>query len=149
MRSESRAFRLQLSHAAPWVYDRAMPQAGSQRGRVLVVDDHAPLGRAIARTLRNEADVRAETEPVVALELLASDPGFHLVLCDLQMPGMNGLEFLERLVAVAPTYRGRVVFLTGSQGTAQHDELLRHNVRVVNKPFDVDALRALVRAAIR
>lgn len=121
---------------------------GPQRGRVLVIDDHAPLGRAIARTLKNQADVQAVTDPVVALELLSADRGFHLVLCDLQMPGMNGLQFLERLVAAAPDYRARVVFLTGSQGTPQHDELLRRGVRVVNKPFDVEALRDLVRASV-
>jgi two-component system response regulator AtoC len=63
---------------------------------VLIVDDDAGLRQSLALLLGGEGyDVTAEGSPVRALELAGREP-FDLILCDVRMPEMEGLEFLRR-----------------------------------------------------
>lgn len=115
-----------------------------KRCRVLVVDAQAPLGRAIARSLRSEHDVTAMTDAREALEHVVGGARYDVILCDMNMPGMRGPEFLRELRRRAPDHARRVVFLTGSTTTTGHD-VGDAEVRILHKPFDLDALRKLVR----
>jgi CheY-like chemotaxis protein len=70
---------------------------------------------------------------------------YDLVLCDLMMPVMTGLEFFARLKLLAPERADRVVFLSGGALSVEARALAeRMPGRFVEKPFDVHALRALV-----
>jgi two-component system response regulator AtoC len=63
---------------------------------VLIVDDDAGLRQSLALLLGGEGyDVTAEGSPARALELASREP-FDLILCDVRMPEMEGLEFLRR-----------------------------------------------------
>jgi len=76
----------------------AEPEASAKNGpRVLVVDDNAPRRRFLSRRLERQGYASAE-EPNgnAALDRLASEP-HALLLLALKLPGMNGLDFLERL----------------------------------------------------
>jgi two-component system, NtrC family, response regulator HydG len=81
-------------------------------GRILVVDDDAVSGRFIARLLaqRGGFDVTHLADPAEAL-LQASSQAWDLVLTDVEMPGMTGLELLQTLRKVAPGLP--VVVITG------------------------------------
>jgi nitrogen-specific signal transduction histidine kinase/CheY-like chemotaxis protein len=115
------------------------------RGRVLVVDDEALVGRAVRRALA-EHDVVVETCARRALARLASDEPFGVILCDMMMPGMTGMELYAELAARRPRDAERVVFFTGGAFTpaARHFLDAVSNPRL-EKPFDTNALRALVR----
>jgi CheY-like chemotaxis protein len=115
------------------------------RGRVLVVDDEALVGRAVRRALA-EHDVVVETCARRALARLASDEPFGVILCDMMMPGMTGMELYAELAARRPRDAERVVFFTGGAFTpaARHFFDAVSNPRL-EKPFDTNALRALVR----
>jgi CheY-like chemotaxis protein len=115
-----------------------------RRGRVLVIDDHAPLGRAIARALRAEHDVTPMTDAREALDHLANGAAYDLVLCDMQMPGMHGAAFYSALAERVPHVLPRVVFLTGGP-TSHRSEAVLAKARVLAKPFEIEDLRALVR----
>jgi two-component system, NtrC family, response regulator HydG len=82
------------------------------RGRILVVDDDPVTGRFLARLLgdRGGFDVTHTPDPAVALRR-ASSESWDLVLTDVEMPGMNGLELLQALRAAAPGLP--VVVITG------------------------------------
>ncbi|GEJ56143.1 ATP-binding response regulator [Anaeromyxobacter diazotrophicus] len=122
----------------------AGPTAG-RRGRVLVLDDEALVCRAVARTLRGAHEVVALTEPAEALARLERGEPFDVVLCDLMMPGLSGMECYEALRARRPELAGRMIFLTGGAFTPAAREFLERvpNLRV-EKPFDAEALRQAV-----
>jgi CheY-like chemotaxis protein len=100
----------------------------------------------VVRVLSPPHEVVAAGSARAALDRIeGGDRGFDVVLCDLMMPGMTGMELHERLRTVAPDLARRVVFLTGGASTETVQEFLdRTSQRFVEKPFDPGALRRLV-----
>jgi PAS domain S-box-containing protein len=125
------------------------PQPPARRGRILVVDDEALVGRAVTRILSHQHEVVARTSARAALEELARGAPFDLVLCDLMMPDMTGMELHARLQELAPAVAVRTVFLTGGAFTASARDFLARvpNARI-EKPFEPDQLRSLVARAL-
>src|SRR6266511_3312883 len=116
------------------------------RGKILVVDDEALVARAVGRILSSQHEVVTRTSARAALaDVAGAGGGFDLVLCDLMMPDMNGMEFHARLREIAPALAERTLFLTGGAFTASAREFLARvpNPRI-EKPFEPDALRAFV-----
>jgi PAS domain S-box-containing protein len=121
------------------------PKAGSARtAAVLVVDDEQAIGLAIRRVLGTH-DVTVVTTAQAALDLLAEGKEFDMVLSDLMMPGMSGMELYREIARRHPKVAETVVFLTGGAFTAEAHAFLDEvgNERV-NKPFDSKALREMV-----
>lgn len=115
----------------------------AEPARILIVDDHVPTLRAL------EAALTAEGHEVVtarageeALRLLLQRD-FALVLLDLVMPGIGGLE-LARLIRQRPRNRDLpLVFLTG-HGEAAQQAYAAGAVDYLEKPVDADVVRAKV-----
>jgi PAS domain S-box-containing protein len=127
------------------------PQANS-RSRVLVVDDEASVATMIRRLLQSEHDVTTTTSAIEALAFIEAGERFDVILSDLMMPQMTGMEFHARLGAVAPELTCRMVFLTGGAFTEKARTFLQTVPNQhIEKPFDRNQLRALVnrRAAAR
>jgi len=93
--------------------------------RVLVVDDSALVRRLLAQIINQQADmtcVGAANDPLMAREMIRSlDP--DVITLDIEMPHMDGLEFLERLMRLRPmpvvmvstlTERGCRCYLAGT-----------------------------------
>ncbi len=111
--------------------------------RVLVVDDELLVRRSVERLL-SEHQVVGCADGTQALTALQSEDDFDLILCDLMMAGMNGMELHEQLARHSPQDAERVVFMTGGAFTERSRRFLERvpNHRI-GKPFDVDALRQL------
>ncbi len=115
---------------------------------MLVVDDELLLLRAVKNYLRSQAEVVLAEGGEQALSALAQDPRFDLVLCDLNMPGVDGPGVYEVVKGSHPELLERFVFLTGGALTARAREFLDHvRPRLVHKPVGVDALLSLLNAA--
>ncbi len=147
-------FRVLLPPARPAKQAERPPETPAAvrapRGRILVVDDEALVGRAVKRILVPQHDVVTHTSASAALQdLAAGSAGFDLVLCDLMMPDMTGMELHAKLSEIAPALAERIVFLTGGAFTSGAREFLARvpNARI-EKPFEPDALRALVTRAL-
>ncbi len=122
---------------------------GGPRGRVLVIDDEPLLCTAVERILRPHHDVVYTTLAAEALPRLEAGEHFDLILCDLMMPRMNGMDFHAALQRLRPELTGRVIFLTGGAFTAQAKTFLeRMPNRRVEKPFDTRALLAVTREVL-
>jgi len=120
------------------------------RGRILVVDDEPQIGGAIRRTLRREHEVVALTSAREAYARLRGGERFDLVLSDLMMPEMSGVELHQELSRLSPDLAARMVFLTGGAFTPYARSFLRdvENPRL-EKPFSSEALRDLVQTLIQ
>jgi CheY-like chemotaxis protein len=121
----------------------ASPAEG--RPRILVIDDEALIGAVVKRMLAAEYDVTPVTSAAEGLRLLAEAPAFDLVLCDLMMPDMNGMQVHAQLEVSLPHVAATMVFLTGGAFTGQaRDFLDRVPNLCLEKPFDSAKLRNVV-----
>ena len=114
---------------------------------LLVVDDDAVFRERLARAFTERGyDVRTAgtgDEAVAAAE--SESPEFAVV--DLRMPGMHGLEVVERLHAIDGTTRIVVLTGYGSIATAV-DALRRGAVNYLTKPADVEQILAALRSDV-
>jgi PAS domain S-box-containing protein len=116
-----------------------------RRSRVLLVDDEVSLGRALAAALQGEHDVVTVDGGEAALALLAKDAAFDVILCDLMMPDVSGIETYTRAVAARPALAERFVFITGGAFSAEATAFLGDRRACLEKPFDMAQLRELLR----
>jgi PAS domain S-box-containing protein len=117
-----------------------------QRGRILVVDDEDMILRSIKRILEDEDhDVVCVENVRSALELIESGERFDVILSDMMMPNMTGVEFYEALLSQKPDLARRVVFISGGAISAKVDAFLKSvpNPRI-EKPFKIATLRTVI-----
>ena len=88
-------------------------------GRVLVIDDEHLVGVALTRVLYQENEVVAVTQAAEALARLNAGERYDVVLCDLTMPVVDGIEFHRLLSLTLPDEADRIVFITGGALTAR------------------------------
>lgn len=139
--------RIELSDEARPV---ALPMSARRRGRILVVDDEPMIAKAVQRTLSSEHDVVAIVSADEALKRIVAGERFDVILCDLMMPQMTGMDLHAELSRVAQEQADRMIFLTGGAFTSRARAFLDEtpNQRV-EKPFDGLHLRALINDRIR
>ena len=115
--------------------------------QLLVVDDHASARESIAETLRCAGyEVRCVASAVEALPLLHNG-NWDVVLTDLQMPGMDGLEFIRRLGQ--QRCDAEVLMITAHATIASAVEAIREGAfDYLEKPFDANRLECLVAQAL-
>jgi len=136
--------------AAPAIVESAAPTASpAVRAKVLVVDDELTIGTSFRRVLR-EHDVTVVMAATEALALLEAGASFDVILSDLMMPGMSGMELHDELVRRLPEAAARVVFITGGAFTAGANAFLERvpNERL-EKPVAAATLRAMVARFVR
>ena len=112
--------------------------------RILIVDDEAAIGAVASRLLGRVHDVAAVTGGRQALARLDAGERFDLVLCDLLMPEMTGLDLHARLRQHFPDQAARVVFMTGGVSQEARDAAARLPAVVLDKPLNARALSAFV-----
>jgi signal transduction histidine kinase len=115
------------------------------RARVLVVDDEPAMGRALSRMLKGHLDVLAVTSGKDALRRIAAGERFEVILSDVMMPEISGMELHQRLQKMAPDQAERMIFVTGGAFTTAAREFLDRvpNPRI-EKPVEATNLLALV-----
>ena len=116
--------------------------ATTTRARVLLIDDDQHVTRMIARALR-DFDVTIVNHSQDALGILAVER-FDVILCDLMMPSITGIDLHRELARSDPAQVQRMIFLTGGSFSAEADDFLTKVENPwIQKPF---ATAALLRA---
>lgn len=115
------------------------------RGTILAIDDESMVTQAVRRVLWRHFDVAAVDDARIAYDMLVSGQRFDVILCDVFMPGLDGMGFHDQVNAIDPQQASRIVFLTG--GSANPDVrrfLQRVPNRRLEKPFSPSALESLI-----
>lgn len=119
----------------------------SGTGRVLVVDDHAQARTSVREILAHAGHhVDAVSSAVEALNRLMHD-SYDVVITDLNMPGMNGLEFLRELER--RPHGAQILMVTAYASVSTAVEAMRHGAfDYIEKPFRAEQLEGLVHRAL-
>ncbi len=131
--------------------EEVRPRKGARRRlRVLVIEDDIGVARTLARALAKECDVDILTDGREAIDRLSTEHGYDLVLCDLMMPTVTGADVYREVMTKRPESADRFVFITGGAFTDDGRRFLETvDAPIVRKPFDLRAVRALVRSRAR
>jgi DNA-binding NtrC family response regulator len=122
-------------------------KTAKDRGRILIVDDHRESRASMTEILREAGHrVEALASAVEALRYMAEE-SFDVVLTDLQMPGMSGLEFIRHLES--RPHGAQVVMVTAHASIATAVEAMRRGAfDYMEKPFTADQLESIVSRAL-
>jgi DNA-binding response OmpR family regulator len=115
------------------------PSPSQETGSILVVDDEPQIRELLRNYLSTRGyQVRVASDGQQALAMV-DQKSPDIILLDVNMPGMNGIEVLKRLRAT--NYAGGVIFLTSSQDERLLQEGLElGSVDVLGKPVDLERL---------
>lgn len=131
--------------SAPHAPGAPSPGAPEFQGkRVLVIEDEAALAASVAEALTDAGFVVDRAgDGEEALTAVAQNP-YDLLVCDLKMPKLDGMQFYRAMAAAAPPLARRVIFVTGAVTGTDAERFLEETAcRWLPKPFRlVDLLRA-------
>ncbi len=130
---------------------RDAPRVEPPSPRVLLVDDEAPVRELLRRYLSGHGFVIREAEnSAAALALLDSTEPIDVLVTDLRMPGMSGIELLERVQSRWPELATRAIAITGDVVAPEVARFIqRRAFPLLEKPIDFARLLAEVSAAAR
>jgi response regulator RpfG family c-di-GMP phosphodiesterase len=117
--------------------------------KILLVDDEPNVLESIQRQLRNRFEIKTAQSGDEALEVLKTDGPFTLIVSDMRMPGMDGVQLLSRVKDMYPdTVR---IMLTGNadQETAVAAANTGQIFRFLNKPCSTATLATALALGVR
>ncbi len=115
------------------------------RRRIAVIDDDVLVARSLSALISARHEVQTFILPRDALAQMIEGPAFDHVLCDVNMPGLNGADLYIQLCARRPEYSNRFTLITGGASSTRVDELIdRGDVRLLTKPCDAATILAAV-----
>ena len=145
--------RVILPVADASVPSRVVPSEGgpaTARARVLVVDDDVQIAACLSRMLSKHHDVHVVTLASGALDALSRGPAFDVVLCDVMMPDVDGIQLYTTVQRNLPEMAKRFVFMTGGAFTeSTREKLSELRVPILEKPFELSTLLDAVARILR
>jgi len=119
-------------------------------GRILVIDDEGALLRAMQRILEDEQHTVTVTGNALdALAMIERGDRFDVILSDLMMPTMTGVDFYQILLTRNPALAACVVFVSGGAITSKVDAFLKAVPNLhLEKPFKATQLRDIVQKVL-
>ena len=125
---------------------RLPADVGASGGRLLIIDDEPMILGALRRAFSADYHVTCVGDGRRALERLRGGERYDVILCDLMMPELTGMDLYAEMGRLAPDQVDRMVFVTGGAFTPRAREFLERipNARV-EKPIDLQNLKLLLR----
>ncbi|MCH9684309.1 MAG: PAS domain-containing protein [Deltaproteobacteria bacterium] len=116
-----------------------------ERPRVLVMDRDERLGRSLFRMLPTaEYDVVSLRNGRDALSLISGGDSVSMIVCDMELADMSGLDFLQRIRQVAPNLSERVAFVVHHEPDHIRADLDKRGLPWIERPLQPSMIRDLV-----
>jgi predicted regulator of Ras-like GTPase activity (Roadblock/LC7/MglB family) len=118
--------------------------------RVLVVDDEEDMLWMLQRNLNKgmpDVEILAAKSAEEALAILSDKPA-NLVITDINMPGMNGLDLLVEINNRFPA-TGVIIMTAYPSNAYENKAMMSGSLRFIEKPFDINDVRAIVKEALK
>ncbi len=132
------------AHVEEPVAEAQEVRPSARRGRVLVVDDEAALRAAMSRILYEHEVVEAANGEE-AQDILREDQGFDVILCDMMMRRVSGLDLHRWLVREQPELARRLIFVSGGAFTPRTRAYMATVENLcVEKPFEPANIKRIV-----
>ena len=123
-------------------------RSAAPSARILVIDDEPLIREMVCDALANH-DVTAVANGREALDRIVTQD-WDLILCDMVLPEISGLELYAELERIRPDALPNLVFMTGGDVSGKSPRLPSGaRVRRLEKPFSIKSLRALAYAAAK
>ena len=118
-----------------------------ERTKILIIDDEAPSREALVLLLKNaDYDIKGAGSGNEAFELLAED-AFDIVITDLFLPDIDGIDILKRVKSVAPAME--VILITGHASAETAVRAMKEGAfDYITKPLNLDELRIIMGKAV-
>lgn len=127
------------------------PKAGDNHAAsILVIDDEEHICQLVTRVLEQmRHKVESFSDPIKALSKLETT-SFDLVLLDIRMPGMSGLEFYSQMISKRPELAGKVIFMTGDMTVSDLEaQMQQTDLMHISKPFHPAILEQFLNKALK
>jgi len=120
-----------------------------RKAKILVVDDEAAILTFLGRLLTEWGhNVETINNADTALEKLRTER-YSLVLLDIKLPGMSGIELYHHIEEIAPALARRVMFVTGDvMQSATRSFLEKTGAPYITKPLDIETLKKTINRAL-
>mgnify|MGYP003738349055 FL=1 len=118
--------------------------------RVLIIDDEVPILNGIKLNLGRTFDLTLANGGEEALKAVEEEEPYEVVVSDMRMPGMTGVEVLAKIKSIHPTIQtilltGHADFEFGGSQALQSGQLFR----ILSKPCPPNKLKEAIEAAVR
>lgn len=134
---------------APALFAASATLPSGQGARILIVDDEPAVADSLARLLARRHQPLTASSGREVLDRIARGERYDVIVCDLMMPSMNGMEVYASLKADAPDQAARMIFITGGAFTEAGRQFLQEmEGRWLSKPLDTALLNRLVDARL-
>lgn len=127
---------------------RALPSPAPASPHVLVIDDEPSIGEFLETTLAQRGCRVTLLNGSARLESTLENSSFDLVICDLKMPGRNGIEVLRVLRRLRPELARHFLLMSGNLADAEAGRPELENVTILPKPFTSRRLMEAVETVI-
>lgn len=118
--------------------------SGNIKGCILAIDDNPMVIELLVKSLSTEGyEIDTAGNGLEGLKMLDVRQ-YALIISDIDMPVMNGMEFYSKLIEKTPSMKQKVIFITGHRDAARHNFIKEAGCVYLDKPFRIDELCSAV-----
>jgi Response regulator containing CheY-like receiver, AAA-type ATPase, and DNA-binding domains len=113
--------------------------------KILVVDDEQSICLILENFLSEQYEIVSQNDALQALEWLEGNLP-DLIICDIQMPGLDGYQFLEKVRQRGYTKHTPIIMLSGSEGSKERIKCYKLGAQdFLMKPFNPEELEEIIK----
>lgn len=114
---------------------------GQEKIRILIIDDEENILQVMRQALQREGyEIDTVLDALKGLSILSSSE-YDLVICDIAMARMNGIEFFREIEERLPGMADRILFMTGGILSPSIQKFIQERrVSIIEKPFNLPTL---------
>jgi CheY-like chemotaxis protein len=116
---------------------------GDRKKRILIIDDNRNLAELMSMIFEDDGHVEIADNGSIGLTKV-STMYFDVIISDIEMPVMDGIEFFYQALKIYPNIRERIVFCSGSSKESHQRFIHKYCLRYLPKPYGLEELRGIV-----